>query len=77
VAVVEETILHEHLPILKGGLKYALPAGSSRGYLVRRQDGKEFVFDRNRLKGLGRFSKLLRQEAETRDIPWTTTETSD
>jgi hypothetical protein len=76
IAQVEETILHEHLP-LKHGLKYVAPVGKSRSYVVRRRDGKEFVFDGNRVKGLGRLAKLLRQEAETRAIPWMIKEESN
>jgi hypothetical protein len=77
IVEVEETILHEHLPLLKYGLKYALPAGKSRIYLVRRRDGKEFVFDGNRVKGLGRLGKALREKADSREITWNVKEVSD
>jgi len=73
---VEETVLQEHFP-LHYGLKYAVPAGKSRRYVVRRRDGREFIFDGNRVKGLGRLGKLLRQEAETRGLLWKVNEDSD
>jgi Protein of unknown function (DUF3592) len=77
VAEIQETVLREHLPLLKGGLKYALPSGSSKSYVVRRRDGKEFGFDRNCIKGLRRLAEHLRREAESRGIPWKTVEESD
>jgi hypothetical protein len=72
---VTETILQEHLP-LKGGVKYLAPAGKSRSYVVRRNDGVEMKLDGNSIRRLVKFAQLLQDEAAKRDIRWDVVEQS-
>ena len=77
IAEVKERVVQEHLPILKGGLKYVMPIGKSHSYVVCRRDGKQFAFDGNRVKGLSRLARMIRQEADARGITWNIVEESD
>jgi hypothetical protein len=69
IASVTEEVKTDHLP-LQGVAKYAAPVGKSRSYTIRRKDGEEFLFDLDTIKRLGRFGKMVREEAEKRGIPW-------
>ena len=58
----------------EGGLKYLAPLGRSYRYTVRRTDGVQVEVDGNVVKHLGKFKKLLREEAQRRGIAWHTEE---
>ncbi|HET6881166.1 MAG TPA: hypothetical protein VFI31_13480 [Pirellulales bacterium] len=45
IRLVEETVLHERLPLVKGAARRLMPTKTSRAYRVVRCDGKEFNFD--------------------------------
>ena len=69
IAVVREIIIKEHFP-LKGAAKHVAPMGTSRSFVVRRQDGVEFAFDGNTVKKLNSLAKLIEQATRQRGILW-------
>ena len=70
IVAVEETVLHEHLPVLRGVARYALPTKQSRSYVVRRCDGERFLFGGDVIKDVALLAGVLQEEAERRVIPW-------
>ncbi|HEX5445434.1 MAG TPA: hypothetical protein VFW87_16530 [Pirellulales bacterium] len=74
IASVEETVLHERLPIVKGPARQLMPTTTSRAYRVRRCDGKEFFFDGNILSRPSLLAGPLATAAQARGIAWTTAE---
>lgn len=77
IASVEETIAHERLPIVKGVARHLMPTKTSRAYLVRRCDAKEFFFDSNVLSRPSLLAGPLATAAEARGIPWRTREVAE
>jgi hypothetical protein len=74
IAKVEETIIHERLPIVKGAARHLMPAKTSRSYRVRRSDGEQFVFNANVIPRTSLLAGPLATAAKERNIPWTTQE---
>ena len=70
-------IIEEHVPDrvhLQHQVK--LQVGTSKRYVITRQDGHQETIDGNSIRRLIRFSQMLRAEAETRGIPWQVEEKS-
>ena len=74
IAKVEETIIHERLPIVKGAARHLLPTKTTRSYCVRRSDGEQFVFNANTIPRTSLLAGPLATAAKERNIPWTTKE---
>ncbi|WP_143392782.1 hypothetical protein [Fimbriiglobus ruber] len=70
VTGIQETILYESPPILKGAAKHLLPKVASSSYLVMTASGEKFGFDGNSVKSIRRFGKLLREQADRLSLPW-------
>ena len=74
VARVDEAILHEKLPIVKGAAKMLMPSKTSRSYTVTRCDGRQFFFDENVIPRTSLLSGPLSGAHRTHDIIWLITE---
>jgi hypothetical protein len=74
VALIRENIVYERYPILKGPAKLLLPKVASTSYWVITTGGKEYRFDGDSIKGIKRFGKILRQQADRLSLPWETVE---
>jgi hypothetical protein len=74
---VREMVTHEHLPIVKGIARHAMPVRTNRTYAITRRNTTELVFTGNEIKEIGRFGDLLRVEAQARQIPWAVVEVRD
>jgi hypothetical protein len=70
---VQETVKQEYLP-LKGVAKYAAPAGKARSYVVNRKDGKQFTFDGDSVKKVGKLARILQRQLGERGVPWNVAE---
>jgi len=74
ISLVEEHVLHEHLPIVKGAAKALMPTVASRSYTVRRCDGRVFSFDGNTLPRVETLAVPLSAAMRKRNVPWQVTE---
>jgi len=72
ISAINETILHERLPI--GPAALLMPTKTSRTYTVRRRDGKEFRFHPTNMPNLDALATPLAKAAKERNISWQTTE---
>ena len=67
---VQETVIHERVPLAKGAAKLLMPIKKSHSYVIRRHDGEEFSADVNNLADVGFLAAALRTEAQQRGTPW-------
>jgi len=74
---IRETVMHEHLPIVKSIARHAMPVRTNHSYSLMRDEGTDLVFTGNEIKEIGRFGDLLRETALTRQIPWERVEVRD
>jgi len=74
ISLVEEHVLHEQLPIVKGAAKALMPTVASRSYTVRRCDGQTFDFDGNTLPRVEALAVPLSAAMRKRNVPWQVTE---
>jgi hypothetical protein len=70
IVAVEETVVHESLPLVKGPAKHLMPKVTSRSYVVKRCDGKEFNLDDNILSRPLALVAPLRAATLKRKTPW-------
>ena len=73
IASVQETITHARMRMLRAA-KYALPERISHSYTVHRNDGQTVDFYEDNVKQLPELISLIRQELDTRQVPWIVTE---
>jgi hypothetical protein len=73
VGEIQEVVLRDHAPI-NSKLRYLLPIGKTRRYVLRSAGGQEHGFDDNNVRSLARFRKILEHVASTRGIPWSVVE---
>jgi hypothetical protein len=76
IQLIEETVLHERLPIVKGAAKHLMPTKTSRSYRVVRCDGKEFAFNANIIPRVSLLAGPLATAAGRFGIEWRTQETT-
>jgi hypothetical protein len=74
IQLVEETVLHERLPLAKGVAKHLMPTKTSRSYRVVRCDGREFAFDVNTIPRVSLLSGPLTTAAKRCGFEWRTQE---
>jgi len=70
IASVEETHLYQRPPLLKGVAKYALPKLMSKSFIVTLREGEPFAFDGDTIKGPSRLARMIKEETDSRNIPW-------
>lgn len=70
VTGVKVLVSREHLPIVKGPLKYAMPSVEHCTFVLRREDGFECRFGKGNVRGAKQLGQIVRHEAENRGIPW-------
>jgi hypothetical protein len=70
ISRVQETILYERPPLLKGPAKVLVPKLVSSSYTVVTTAGKEYGFDGNSIKAIKRFGGVLREQAQRLALPW-------
>lgn len=71
---IRETILYERPPILKGPAKLLIPKVASTSYTVVTATDKEYGFDGNSVKAIGRLGGILRKVADRLSLSWETVE---
>jgi hypothetical protein len=69
ITCIQELVKREHFP-LKGVAKYAVPMGKDRSYVVCRKDCYKASVDADEIRRIGRFGKILKEQAALRGIPW-------
>jgi hypothetical protein len=74
IQFVEETVLHERLPLVKGAARHLMPTKTSRSYRVVRCDGKEFYFNANVIPQVSLLSGPLTTGAGRCGFEWRTQE---
>ncbi len=74
---VQENVVRERLPVVKGVAKHLVPKTTSRSFTVIRCDGEQFFFDDNVMPRTSLLSGPLASAAKKRDIPWDKTEHED
>lgn len=78
IQLVEETILHERLPLAKGAAKriakHLLPTKTSRSYRIMRCDGKEFELTVNMIPRVSMLAGPLTTAAAKYQFEWQTLE---
>ncbi len=74
VVQVQEQVLHEKLPIVKGPAQKLVPTKAVRTYTVTRCDGEQFYFDENVIPRPSLLSGPLSSAAKRLNIPWHTSE---
>jgi hypothetical protein len=74
IQLVEETVLHERLPLVKGPAKHLMPTKTSRSYRVVRCDGTEFSFDGNTIRRVSLLAGPLATAASKHAFPWQVSE---
>ena len=74
VVRVDEAIVHEKLPIVKGVAKMLIPSKTSRSYTVTRCDGISFFFDENVIPRTSLLAGPLSGAHRTHEIIWIVTE---
>ena len=76
IQLVEETVLHERLPLVKGAARHLMPTKTSRSYRVVRCDGKEFIFNQNVIPQVSLLAGPLATGASRCGYEWRTQETT-
>jgi len=74
IRIVKETVTHEHVPIVRGAAKYAMPTRTNHSYEVTRKDGHEFVIGADIVKEFEKLAERIKAVSEERGIPWRVTE---
>lgn len=74
IRAVQERIVYERPPVVKGPAQLLLPKIASVSYMVTAATGKDYDFDGNSVKAIKRLGNLLREEAKRHALPWTTVE---
>ena len=74
VTSIEEKVIHEHLPIVKGPLRYAMPTKTTRSYKICREDGEKCLCAPGNVENFSVLEQLIRDQAKQRNIAWSTTE---
>lgn len=74
IRLVEETVLHERLPLVKGVARQLMPTKTSRAYRVVRCDGKEFNFDGDTISRVSLLAGPLATGASRCGYEWRTQE---
>ena len=72
VCGVQETILHERPPILKGAASLILPKIKSSSYTVFAKSEKKYHFDGNSIASIRRFGIVLLEQAAQHSLPFET-----
>jgi hypothetical protein len=70
IVSVQETHLYERPPLLKGVAKYALPKMMSTSFVVQRKVGEGFGFDGNTISEHEELADMIKEETDSRNIPW-------
>lgn len=55
---------------MKGVAKYALPKVMSKSFEVRIQEREPFAFDGDTIKGHSKLAQMIKEETDSRNIPW-------
>ncbi|WP_254507878.1 hypothetical protein [Anatilimnocola floriformis] len=71
---VQEAIVHEHLPIVKGPAKRLMPTRTAAFYSVTRRDGVVFSFDENLMPHISWLAGPLKMAAAEHQFDWYRTE---
>jgi hypothetical protein len=74
LAAVKETHLHEHLPLVKGPLKAAMPTRMNKSVELTFRDGSILTMDGNNVERLNVCIAKLQGFARRHDVPWTVVE---
>lgn len=71
---VKEAHLHEHLPLVKGPLKAAMPTRMNKSLELTFNDGSTLMLDGNNVDRLNVCIAKLQDFARRHDVPWTVVE---
>jgi|HubBroStandDraft_5_1064220.scaffolds.fasta_scaffold396801_1 hypothetical protein len=74
IDAVQETHLFERPPVLKGVAKYALPKVMSQSFRVEMRNQESFGFDATSIKRHLDLAKMIKEQADRRNLPWTIVE---
>jgi hypothetical protein len=67
---IREIIIYERPPVVKGAASMLIPKKASHSYHVFCKSGKEYNFNGDSVKEIGRLGALLRERAEGRGLAW-------
>jgi hypothetical protein len=77
IVSVRETVLTQHIPIVKGVARRAMPTTMNHSYVVLRSDGEEFAFNGTTVKGVKGLAGIIRRHTSKYEVPWEVVEEHD
>jgi hypothetical protein len=70
IAAVQETVLHEKLPLVKGPAKHLMPTKTSSSYAIERTDGEKYRLTASDTAKFQILADAIRDASKAHGFPW-------